>query len=820
MEFSDVIKGALLHDIGKFIQRAGNEKRKTHQEIGAAWLKEKGVSEDVTVFAARHHAVPRSAPRHEELDAFALPVNEVLIVYEADNLSAGERPEKTGQKEWRSGVPLLSVFAKVSLEHGEEKPAFNNCWRFQKLAAAEDELDFPETYDRARMTCGPDGYSRLLSSFERDFRKLVPGLPLEALLLLLEKYTARIPSETRIVAGRPETCPDVSLFDHLKTTAAIAACMYCYLMETSPDFHRDYLKEQILDRGDKRYMLVGGDISGVQKFIYTISSKGALKTLRARSFFLELLTEHVISRLLAGMGLPRTNIVYSGGGRFYLLAPATERCRAVLAEVDAAVNTHLFRAYRGRLYLALESIAFAGELFVPQQGRRDIAALWETLADRLREKKNRKFLVQMAADPEAFWSPAEPAEKICAVCHSEVMTAVPLSEAGEEEPVEVCPLCRRFYDLGDELPGTKFIAVYAREPAKAAGIGIEDAYYAFYRTGEQFAPEWRALYVLNSWSVDDYLLPGAAQLFTGHYAARQGRGYKSFDQMAKEAAGADRIGVLRMDVDNLGRVFTRGLPKNERTFSRLSTLSRELTRFFKFHLNAVCRGTGDAFQPLRLSPGGEERNVTVVYAGGDDLFVVGAWNEVVELAFDINYCFRNYTGWNPHLTISGGVVVQDAKFPLYRLAELAGEAEERAKDHGRDAVCLFYTPVPDFTADGRPLYAGTYKWSEAGRLVEEILKPAVAELASRRDGEKTVQFLFSKGFLHRLAAVTDIWLREGRLYLPRLAYILAREGERGALKNNRVWAEWKKKIYQTDYIGCLRTAITWMELLSRRGGAE
>lgn len=40
------------------------------------------------------------------------------------------------------------------------------------------------------------------------------------------------------------------------------------------------------------------DISGIQNFIYSIGDKGALKGLRARSFYLEIMMEHIIDELL------------------------------------------------------------------------------------------------------------------------------------------------------------------------------------------------------------------------------------------------------------------------------------------------------------------------------------------------------------------------------------------------------------------------------------------------------------------------------------------------------------------------------------------
>ncbi|MBM4425645.1 MAG: hypothetical protein FJ031_00255 [Chloroflexi bacterium] len=53
------------------------------------------------------------------------------------------------------------------------------------------------------------------------------------------------------------------------------------------------------DRYDELRLLIGDDISGIQKFIYTITSKKAAQTLRGRSFYLQLLTEVVMGFVLA-----------------------------------------------------------------------------------------------------------------------------------------------------------------------------------------------------------------------------------------------------------------------------------------------------------------------------------------------------------------------------------------------------------------------------------------------------------------------------------------------------------------------------------------
>ena len=70
---------------------------------------------------------------------------------------------------------------------------------------------------------------------------------------------------------------------------------------------------------------------------------------------------------------------------------------------------------------------------------------------------------------------------------------------------------------------------------------------------------------------------------------------------------------------------------------------------------------------------------SIVYAGGDDLFIVGAWDDVAELAFDINASFNAFTCQNPNVHLSGGVTLHKPKFPLYQMARIAKQAEGAAK---------------------------------------------------------------------------------------------------------------------------------------------
>lgn len=160
-------------------------------------------------------------------------------------------------------------------------------------------------------------------------------------------------------------------------------------------------------------------------------------------------------------------------------------------------------------------------------------------------------------------------------------------------------------------------------------------------------------------------------------------GIRTFSQMADVARGVRQIGVLRMDVDDLGQIMVRGL--EPRTLAATSTLSEMLDRFFAGWLYETC---AEVNRLHRTTEDGEDRGdrLYVIYAGGDDLFVVGSWDLMPELAKLVREQFQAYTSHNPDLHISAGITLEGRKFPLYQAAKRAGRAEDGAKNYSRNKV--------------------------------------------------------------------------------------------------------------------------------------
>ena len=165
-----------------------------------------------------------------------------------------------------------------------------------------------------------------------------------ALLGLLESQCSGLPASTARDEDR-----DISLYDQLKLTAALAACVSEYLQQAAAFSLLDTPTEL---RRKPAFLLYTADFSRIQRFIYTVHTEGALRSLRSRSFFLELLMEHYMNELLDGCGLTRTNIIYSGGGHCYLLLPNTAAVQQPLADWNRAFNGWLNEQFGVQLFLA------------------------------------------------------------------------------------------------------------------------------------------------------------------------------------------------------------------------------------------------------------------------------------------------------------------------------------------------------------------------------------------------------------------------------------------------------------------------------------
>nr|HMP31733.1 hypothetical protein [Saprospiraceae bacterium] len=158
---------------------------------------------------------------------------------------------------------------------------------------------------------------------------------------------------------------------------------------------------------------------------------------------------------------------------------------------------------------------------------------------------------------------------------------------------------------------------------------------------------------------------------------------KTFEDLALSDEGnSTKLAILRMDVDNLGQIFIKGFDEKvqKKSFAAYSTLSFLLEAFFSGHINHI-QQSNQHFKDY----------VQILYSGGDDLFAVGRWDAIIDFAAKVRSEFRRFVG-RDDISISGGIAIVGAKYPIMKSAELAGNMEKAAKefnDKAKNAINFF-----------------------------------------------------------------------------------------------------------------------------------
>ncbi|NTW89082.1 MAG: hypothetical protein HGB26_08220, partial [Desulfobulbaceae bacterium] len=305
----------------------------------------------------------------------------------------------------------------------------------------------------------------------------------------------------------------------------------------------------------------------------------------------------------------------------------------------------------------------------------------------------------------------------------------------------------------------------------------------------------------------------------------------TFQGLAASACGADLIGALRMDVDNLGDMFSK-----IENMAMLSTHSRMLNLFFKVYLNKICgcRNTDilDKEKAKDRDWGKPGRNVSVIYSGGDDLFIVGAWDDAIELAFDIQHKFEQFTHGQ---RISGGLTVHKPKFPLYQMAQWSAEAESFAK-HDKESgessplknrIALFYDHSKLYqqkrlVASDSHRYMLSMQWTLARTFLLPLMEAyrscgSIPPGNGQRNHFVIEKFSFST--VEKWFAVVEKYQLSNQLYLPTMARVMRgiqREfGDDTELFERLVTLLYTRNEGSENWISHFHIALNWLAYLRR-----
>lgn len=636
---------ALLHDIGKFRMRH-TQPNKRHQEHSYEFVNEDFADffascDDTFKSAIRHHH-PERYPKCRPDQLQHLIEKQVIL---ADRLSASEREDEEPEREYSALVsPMSRLIGSTNKEY--------------RYPLTPLTLDRNTVIPEPTVEVNQEAYAARYQDFSAAFGRLAenttytPAAHYQTIVALLHKYTSRMPSEQ--AENDPES--DISLYDHLRTTAAIAACIGRELTEVEEvEAQLDSQKDPERKK-QKICALIKGDISGIQNFLYEIPSEGAARQLRGRSFYIQLLTETIAHYVLRTFNLPITNLILSSGGHFHILAPSTETEKRLDA-LRQSISEKLWTLHKGDIACLLASTPITAGDFAPTH----FPDKWADVSTAAHPRKQRKWseLGHQAMFENLFEPNEKKSEdwKFDALGQKLPKAAFLVTFEVPEQPIPETPdwqsglrafgsevhICTETDATPTAPPGTERATVYS--------IGDGD----FLEDTAKF--QWQGLPVSYDFKT---LLQVVAQHPDGRVA--------DYDALTDASKGAKWLGVLRMDVDDLGTVFSTE-KIGSATLSRVATLSDTLRLFFEGYVPELCRAY-NAKQPKEI--------LELIYAGGDDLFLVSGWSALPEIAKKIRSEFRDFVTGD-HVTLSGGIAIEHKKYPLYQFAEQSGEAEKAAK---------------------------------------------------------------------------------------------------------------------------------------------
>jgi len=699
---------ALLHDIGKFAQRANRPSSKNMEEEYLPSFKGK---------RSHYHAlysdyfIEHDLPLPPELEKFRSRIARVASIHHrpnendlsemcvmiADWLSSGmdrvgntEIEEKIGFRESR----LVSVFDEIELTNHEFKAPGNFYYTLAPLDAG-GECIFPK---KGSPRGKPEDYTPLFQFFIDDLRQIKVDngfyFFFESIISLLEKYTWAIPSSTF------KTLSDISLFDHCFSSAGIAQALFI--------FQTSVRKLPRWEDHETKFRLLCGDLSGIQKYLFAISKssgRGVSKIFRARSFYLQTLTRSVIIEIQKRTGLFSVCRLVDSGGKFIIILPDTQATVGEIENLDKEIQLWFRKKFKGLLTMSLSwSTRMTQQDLLMSRFKNKI----DEANENLEAVKLRKLYRTFEKNGPVIHSDYDEFEGgNCSLCEINAADMASSTKYEEKEGV-VTPVCRDCCDqivyIGTRLPRTKFL-IYGKQGKIPLfgdihlGLSIEppsdlkDVYHVdALEDGANFSRFRIARHLPNigreeladeRWFKLFEKEDGFNELIKDFGDDPEAIIPKTFGMIADKSrkilengaiSGRPLLGFLKADVDNLGLMFSLGLG-DKLSVARMAFLSRMLNIFFSDYTVALLEK--------------EFPDIYVVFSGGDDLFLIGPWRQTIQFAITLRKKLGRFCADNADITLSCGILMARSRFPVRKAVEITEdhlnlsknfESEDRVKD--------------------------------------------------------------------------------------------------------------------------------------------
>lgn len=155
-----------------------------------------------------------------------------------------------------------------------------------------------------------------------------------------------------------------------------------------------------------KQLFVGGDLSGIQNFLYNISSKKAALSLRGRSFYLNKYMEDVYEEL--GKQLSSQEEIYKGGGKFYFITEDSQENKDKIKEFAKRKNKEIWKEHFGQLAINIDYVEYDNT----QENKEVIGDLFSKISEKFKKQKQQKFKDLIIEEYDKFFEPIQVPEKV------------------------------------------------------------------------------------------------------------------------------------------------------------------------------------------------------------------------------------------------------------------------------------------------------------------------------------------------------------------------------------------------------------------------
>ena len=676
---------------------------------------------------------------------------DVEIVKRADRLSSGhdratvrKKIDADDKNEFR---PLFPVFLEIGCQSIEDLiesilEERDETVKFSRKGYLPEVLDvdnaFPDTEFSQEYI--EKSYRELHEKFNEDLEKFKAWVKkveensngklfnqnLEAFKFLLLRYLWAVPSNTYSDPKYGSSIPDIPLADHLFTSAAIATALKAYHEVEGYDSLSEENKEN--RENLEKFILLSVDFSGIQNFIFQKSKetkKWASKILRARSFMVSLALESVIRKFIEAFGVNSSVVFLNAGGKALLFLPKYSDAEERIEEVRREIKRALLEKFYGQIKIKIAYVYLTENDLKLENFQRKLGELHEA-------ETEARFKLFDAEDFNLFVS-RDYAKKVSesgGVCH--ICGVRPIDKGAKitkKFGVPVCSFCNWLIEKGENLPKAKYVLLnfgkddwfpfpdveliknkdeleekcknlddkkllISLDASNFEGLPVkfienyvpvvnEDEINRYsLKKKEVIEKEYRSEGLIeDNEGLENKKLLGRPKTF-GHIAL------ESLREENGKLFGKPFLGVLKADVDRLGFIFISGFATHEKkgkkipllSISRFAALSRMLDYFFTEVIKEKLIKT-------------KYKNIYSVFSGGDDLFLIGPWEEIIKFTEDMRALFYQYVCENRNMTLSAGVELLKPNLPVEFIAEKGDRALRKAKDW-RSTISVMGKRIP------------------------------------------------------------------------------------------------------------------------------